>query len=126
MPNIEISVGELLDKLSILKIKKEKISDSSKLDYINSEFKMLSQKSFSFLQEKEIEDIFEDLYSTNAELWEIEDRLRIFESLNKFDSEFIELARKVYKINDYRFSLKNKINIMLNSFLKEQKNHDMR
>jgi len=123
MLQIEISVGELLDKLSILKIKKEKISDDDKLKYIKYEFNILSEKSSFFLKNDNIKEIYNDLYLTNNKLWIIEDELRILEKLKEFNIKFIDLARQVYKTNDYRFVLKNKINEITNSFIQEQKSY---
>jgi septal ring factor EnvC (AmiA/AmiB activator) len=123
MLEIQISVGELLDKLSILKIKKEKILDDNKLKYVEEEFDILNEKSSSFLNDDNIKKIYKDLYSTNKDLWAIEDELRILEKLNEFNAQFVDLARKVYKVNDHRFSLKSKINDITNSLIKEQKSY---
>jgi len=123
MLEIQISVGELLDKLSILKIKKEKIIDNNKLKYVEQEFDILNKKASSFLNQADINKIYNDLYLTNNELWIIEDELRILEKLNEFNIQFIDLARQVYKVNDHRFSLKNKINDITNSLIKEQKSY---
>jgi hypothetical protein len=123
MLQIEISVGELLDKLSILTIKKEKILDDTKLKFVKDEFNILNKKAYIFLKNEEINKIYKDLYLTNSKLWEIEDELRVLEKLNEFNTEFIFLARKVYKTNDYRFFLKSKINDITNSSIKEQKSY---
>ena len=123
MLEIQISVGELLDKLSILKIKKEKIFDDKKLKYVEEEFEILNEKSSSFLNDENIKKIYNDLYSTNKDLWAIEDELRTLEKLNEFNAQFVDLARKVYKVNDHRFSLKNKLNDITNSSIKEQKSY---
>jgi len=123
MLEIQISVGELLDKLSILKIKKEKIIDDNKLKYVEQEFDILDKKASFFLNQADISEIFNDLYLTNNKLWIIEDDLRILEKLNEFNIQFIDLARQVYKVNDHRFSLKNKINDITNSLIKEQKSY---
>jgi hypothetical protein len=123
MLEIQISVGELLDKLSILKIKKEKIFDDKKLKYVEEEFEILNEKSSSFLNDENIKKIYNDLYLTNKDLWAIEDELRILEKVNEFNSQFVDLARKVYKVNDHRFSLKSKINDITNSSIKEQKSY---
>lgn len=123
MLEIQISVGELLDKLSILKIKKEKILDDNKLKYVEEEFDILNEKSSSFLNDENIKKIYNDLYSTNKDLWAIEDELRILEKVNEFNAQFVDLARKVYKVNDHRFLLKSKINDITNSSIKEQKSY---
>lgn len=123
MPQIEISIGELLDKITILQIKKDNIKDTEKLKHINKEIKILKEKAEEFLKDPEIQDIVNKLLLINQKLWNIEDRLRVLEKLKKFDDEFVELARQVYKTNDERFVFKNKINIITKSFLKEQKSY---
>jgi hypothetical protein len=123
MLQIEISVGELLDKLSILTIKKEKILDDVKLKFIKDEFNILNEKASIFLNDEDVNKIYQDLYLTNNKLWIIEDELRILEKLNEFNIKFIDLARQVYKTNDFRFYLKNKINDITNSSIKEQKSY---
>jgi hypothetical protein len=123
MINIPVSVGELIDKLSILHIKKTKISNNEKLEFINEEFELLYNFSSFYLNDTNISSLYFELVDTNSKLWEIEDELRILESNKTFDLNFIELARKVYHINDFRFSLKNKINELTNSEIREQKEH---
>jgi hypothetical protein len=120
---IPVSVGEILDKLSILNIKKSKIKDSSKLNYISEEFDFLFEKSKIFFKNPEILSLFKNLESVNNDLWEIEDRLRDLEKVNTFDDIFIDLARSVYKTNDKRFLLKNKINELSKSKIREQKGY---
>jgi hypothetical protein len=123
MINIPVSVGELIDKLSILHIKKTKISNNEKLKFINKEFELLYNFSSVYLDDNKISSLYFELVDTNSKLWEIEDELRIMESNKTFNSDFIELARKVYYINDDRFSLKNKINELTDSEIREQKEH---
>jgi hypothetical protein len=123
MVNIPVSVGELIDKLSILHIKKTKISNTEKLEFINEEFELLYNFSSFYLNDTEISSLYFELVDTNSKLWEIEDELRTMESNKNFNSNFIELARKVYYINDARFSLKNKINELTDSEIREQKEH---
>ena len=123
MINIPVSVGELIDKLSILHIKKTKIYNNEKLEFINKEFEILYNFSSVYLNDEQISSLYFELVDTNSKLWEIEDELRIMESNKSFNSDFIELARKVYYINDTRFSLKNKINELTNSEIREQKEH---
>lgn len=123
MPQIEISTGELLDKITILKIKKENIKDIEKLNHINKEIETLKEKAEEFFKNPEIKSVTNELLLVNKKLWDIEDKLRILEKLKKFDDEFTELARQVYKTNDARFALKNKVNIITNSLLKEQKSY---
>lgn len=120
---VPISVGELLDKITILEIKKEKIKNIENLICVNFELDCLLEKSKDVLVNSQIVDLFEQLVRVNRELWEIEDNIRKKEKNQEFDDEFINIARSVYKINDQRFKLKNKINEITNSKIKEQKNH---
>jgi hypothetical protein len=120
---ISVSVGELLDKLTILEIKKERIEDSEKLFYIENERLLLSEMSKPYLEDNEVMICFEELYEVNSKLWLIEDILRDLESESKFDDFFVENARLVYKTNDLRFEIKNRINNLTNSSIKEQKSY---
>tara|TARA_B100001029_G_C15053625_1_gene452654 strand:+ start:1207 stop:1596 length:390 start_codon:yes stop_codon:yes gene_type:complete len=124
--NIPISYGEAIDKLTILDIKKTKITNQDKLVKITVEFNLLVE-ALSELKKDNIEE-FNNFYSklkeVNMNLWEIEDQIRICEKNKKFDNEFLELARSVYKLNDKRFDLKNKINLLFNSALAEQKHYE--
>jgi len=123
MIKIPISVGELIDKLSILHIKKQRVKDTSKLVEINKEYELLKDLSQPFLGIKEVFNLYDELIKTNGDLWDIEDKIRIKEKNKEFDSEFIDLARKVYYTNDDRFDLKNQINNSTGSELKEQKDY---
>jgi hypothetical protein len=118
-----ISVGELIDKLTILKIKLEKITDEKKLKYILNEYNLLGDKAKDLLAQESINSIFTELMIVNERLWVIEDLIRKKEKNNEFDKEFVELARSVYITNDMRFELKNKINELTNSQIKEQKSY---
>ena len=120
---VEVSLGELLDKLTILKIKMDKISDPEKLVHIEKEYLALFEKSNAYLKIPEISSIVDELLVTNSKLWIIEDILRDLEAEGRFDEEFIENARLVYITNDHRFSLKNKINKATNSSIQEQKSY---
>jgi hypothetical protein len=123
MLSVPVSVGELIDKLSILQVKKTKVTNSDKLIFINKEYDLLYEMSSEFLERKDILKIYDDLISTNLKLWEIEDELRVIESTKNFDDTFTELARLVYYTNDERFRLKDKINNLTNSEIKEQKDY---
>jgi hypothetical protein len=123
MITIPVSVGELIDKLSILHIKQTKITDPEKLEHINKEFKLLYNFSSVYLNNEEIIKLYHELADTNSKLWEIEDMLRVIETQKNFDSKFIELSRLVYKTNDNRFIIKNKINQLTNSEIREQKDY---
>ena len=123
MIKIPVSVGELIDKLSILHVKQLKISNEEKLEYVNKEFEQLYNISSYYLNNQEIENLYHQLVEINKKLWDIEDKLRVIESENNFDSTFIELARKVYFTNDERFRLKNEINLITSSEIREMKDY---
>ena len=123
MLSVPVSVGELIDKLSILQVKKIKVINPDKLIFINKEYDLLYEMSSEFLQRKDILQIYDDLINTNLKLWEVEDELRVIESKKNFDDTFTELARSVYYTNDERFRLKDKINSLTNSEIKEQKDY---
>ena len=123
MLSVPVSVGELIDKLSILQVKKIKVTNPNKLLFINKEYDLLYEMSSEFLQIKDILQIYDDLINTNLKLWEVEDELRVIESTKNFDETFTELARSVYYTNDERFRLKDKINSLTNSEIKEQKDY---
>jgi hypothetical protein len=112
MVSVPVSVGEMIDKLSILQVKKTKISNVEKLEFVNKEFELLHNLSSVYLNKVEIESLYQQLVKINSSLWDIEDKLRISEKDNKFESEFISLARQVYFTNDERFRLKNEINLI--------------
>tara|TARA_B100001123_G_C15312574_1_gene1024993 strand:- start:590 stop:991 length:402 start_codon:yes stop_codon:yes gene_type:complete len=120
----EISVGELLDKITILEIKLEKISDKNSLMEVEKEYKILKKNQSSNIKlEGKINDLFQNLKSVNLKLWNIEDSLRICEKNKDFGKDFIELAREVYLNNDKRSKIKSDINTMLGSNLVEIKQY---
>tara|TARA_B110000438_G_scaffold292429_1_gene330745 strand:+ start:634 stop:1041 length:408 start_codon:yes stop_codon:yes gene_type:complete len=120
----EISPGELLDKISILEIKMEKVKDKNSQDEIKKEYKILNEIQNSTIDLKdEIKNLFDSLKTINTLLWDIEDKLRIYEKNQNFGKDFIELARGVYFNNDKRAKLKNEINTILNSSFKEIKQY---
>ena len=123
MIKVQVSVGELIDKLSILHVKQTKINNEEKLTFINKEFELLYNMSSFYLNDDEISKLYHQLVIVNSKLWEIEDELRVIELTKDFNSAFIELARQVYYTNDERFSLKNKINELTNSEVREQKDY---
>jgi hypothetical protein len=123
MISIPVSVGEMIDKLSILQVKKIKVSNEEKLKFINKEFELLYNFSSEYLNNLEIELIYSKLILVNTNLWDIEDKLRILEKEKKFDTEFIASARKVYFTNDERFRLKNEINLLTSSEIREIKDY---
>ena len=121
---VHISCGELVDKLSILEIKKTEIKDEEKLKQVVNEFNALKEiYEKLFNNSKEIQSLYRELLKINGELWKIEDKLRKLEKEEEFDEEFIEYARGVYKTNDRRFEIKSQINTMFNSEIKEQKEY---
>ena len=123
MISIPVSIGEMIDKLSILQVKKTKVLDEEKLILINKEFELLYNFSLSYFNNPEVELIYNKLILVNTNLWDIEDNLRVMEKEKKFNDDFIELARKVYFTNDERFRLKNEINMVTNSEIREVKDY---
>ena len=120
----EISAGELLDKITILEIKKEKISNKEKLKDINKELSSLIKTSNEKIPDKSrVEDLILNLKNINLKLWDIEEGKRQAEKNQKFDEGFIKLSRDVYKTNDERAKIKLKINEILGSNIKEVKSH---
>mgnify|MGYP001349088896 CR=1 FL=1 len=122
---IEISVGELLDKISILSIKRDKIKDSKKLTEINRELLFLEQHGNKIRSQDDIQydNFLNKLILINSKLWDIEDKIRVFEKKAAFKDEFISLARNVYFTNDERFECKNEINDFYGSEIVEVKEY---
>lgn len=118
---VPIPPGELVDKITILEIKSERIGDRQKLVNVRRELDLLQktwrESNFDVL------DQTQRLKSINERLWDIEDRIRLKESSGSFDSEFIELARSVYRVNDERARVKREINESLGSTLMEEKSY---
>ena len=124
MVKIEVSYGELFDKISILEIKKTKLKSEIDIKKVSFELNLLinALKKSNF-EYKKITLLKNKLKKVNLKLWDIEDKIRDKERLNCFDKEFIELARKVYKTNDTRSKIKNEINIQLKSPVFEVKSY---
>jgi hypothetical protein len=120
---IPISVGELIDRITILKIKSERISDENKLTMVEKELKLLLEILTNLDFEKQITSQMIELKEVNETLWEVEDKIREKEKDGEFDEEFISLARRVYKTNDRRNIVKNSINAILNSEFFEIKSY---
>ena len=120
--NCTLSVGEVFDKISILEIKKEKISDSVKINSVCRECDLLYEK-IEIFPEVERRDFLVSLKKVNLKLWNVEEELRELESLGQFGKRFIDLARSVYKLNDQRFSLKDNVNNHFGSFIREVKSY---
>ena len=123
MIHVPVSVGELIDKLSILHVKSLKITNEEKLVLVNKEFELLYNLSSVYLNSSEIELLYHQLCNINEKLWDIEDELRILEVRKSFNVDFIELARGVYYTNDERFRLKNEINQITDSEIREVKEY---
>ena len=121
--NTPISLGELLDEISILLIKKENIKDKSKSRLINNELKFLEQTLTKTKNKTKVQKYLKQLININSKLWVIEDTIREFESKKKFDKEFIKVARSVYKNNDKRAKIKLNINKAFGSKLIEVKSY---
>ena len=121
---VEVSVGELLDKISILEIKKEKIKDSDKLKFINDEYKILkSQLDKNVKSDDSLKKLFDVLKEINSRLWVIEDDKRLCEKDSEFGEKFIKLSRDVHLLNDNRAKLKLQINNYTGSKIKEIKEY---
>ena len=121
----EISAGELVDKITILEIKKEKIKNLEKLTEIEKELSSLNHTYKKFIPNPDgISELVEKLKIINLKLWDIEDGKRNSEKNNNFGSKFVELARNVYKYNDQRAEIKLKINKSLGSNIREVKSYN--
>ena len=122
--NSEISAGELLDKISILEIKIDKIQDKESLAEIKKEYKILKQTQDLYIKtNNEIKKLFLEIKKTNLNLWHIEDKIRVCEKNKNFGKEFVELARGVYLNNDKRAKIKSNLNKLLGSNIKEIKQY---
>ena len=120
----EISAGELLDKISILEIKIDKIKDKDNQIEINKEYKILKEtKDLNIKTTTKIESLFSELKKINLNLWYIEDKIRICEKNKDFGKNFIDFARNVYLNNDKRAKIKSEINKLLDSNIKEIKQY---
>jgi len=120
---VDISIGELVDKVTILAIKSEKIQDAEKLKNIRSELKTL-QSSMHAMGISEKAPEYQRLYEINVKLWDIEDAIREKEARKSFDQAFIELARSVYFNNDDRAAVKKEINVKYGSDIVEEKSYN--
>ena len=122
--SVPVSPGELVDKITILEIKAERITDEEKLQNVKTELELLVQvwETVS-LDTEAILPLKETLKGINQALWDIEDQIRIKESRQEFDQEFINLARSVYVQNDQRAAAKKQINVLLGSKIKEEKSY---
>ena len=120
----EISAGELLDKISILEIKRQKVKDKTNQAEIEKEYKILKEVQNSNIEMTEkLETLFKEIKQVNLDLWNVEDKLRVCEKNKNFGQAFIELARNVYLNNDKRSKIKSEINKILGSNIKEIKQY---
>ena len=122
--NTPISLGELVDKISILIIKQKNITDETKLDHVKKELDFLQKTLMNYAQQEEINNYLENLININSKLWKIEDDIRECERKKLFDQTFIDLARSVYFTNDERAKVKNDINKTFGSELVEVKSYE--
>ena len=121
---VEVSVGELLDKISILEIKLEKIKNPEKLKFISEEYKILkNQLENNIKSDGKLEELYNSLKEINSKLWVIEDDKRLCEKEKKFDEKFIKLSRDVHFLNDDRAKIKLEINNLTGSKIKEIKEY---
>ena len=122
--NTPISLGEVLDKISILIIKQKNITDKTKLDHVKKELDFLQKTLMNYIKQEEINNYLENLININSKLWNIEDDIRECERKKLFDQSFIDLARSVYFTNDERAKVKNDINKTFGSELVEVKSYE--
>ncbi|MDA9709866.1 DUF6165 family protein [Candidatus Pelagibacter sp.] len=121
---VEVSVGELLDKISILEIKQEKIQDIDKLKYIHDEYNVLKEQyNEKVLSNQKIDELFKSLKKINSKLWVIEDEKRLCEKNSDFSEKFIKLSRDIHFLNDERAKIKLDINNLTGSKIKEIKEY---
>ncbi len=121
---IEVSNGEIIDKLSILSIKLERVKEKDKIPFIRDEYNSLLKATTIILHsDPSSNEDYQELKCINQKLWDVEEMLREKEMTSNFDTEFIEVARQVYSLNDQRFAVKLRINSKTDSALVEHKSH---
>ena len=123
MIEVPVSWGELVDKITILQIKSDRMSDAQKLANVRKELNLLSEKLGSNAANPEVARLTKALYDVNAALWDIEDDIRDCENYGDFGEKFVSLARSVYITNDKRAELKREVNGVLGSELVEEKSY---
>jgi len=119
---IEVSNGEIIDKLTIIQIKLERIKDESKLANLQKEYKLLLEAAAEIINTSD--QLYKSLYEVNCELWDIEDHIRDLERRKDFGEDFVATARSVYVKNDLRSEIKREINIKTSSGLIEEKSYE--
>ena len=123
--NLPASIGELFDKITILEIKQLKIKDKTKLKIVNQELTLLKKVILTKkINRRKLTSTIKKLKNINLQLWNVEDKLRVFEKNKSFKKDFVSYARKVYHMNDKRAFLKNEINIKTNSLISEVKSYE--
>ena len=121
---VEISVGELLDKISILKIKKEKIKDTDKLKFVDDEYNILKdQLDKNIKVDNKLNELFDSLKNVNSKLWIIEDEKSLYEKNSDFGEKFVKVSRDIHFLNDERSKIKLEINNYTGSKIKEIKQY---
>ena len=121
---VEVSVGELLDKISILEIKQEKIKDIEKLKFISGEYKVLKEQlKINVKSDEKLNELFDSLKNINLKLWVIEDEKRLCEKKSDFGEKFIKLSRDIHFLNDERAKIKLEINKNTGSKIREIKEY---
>jgi len=120
---VPVSIGELLDKITILNIKRVMVSDLEKVANVKRELIELMDMGSTFLSQPKVEELYDRLMVVNKNLWDVEDQLRKMELEKKFDEDFILKARSVYQLNDRRYQIKNEINILLGSDILDVKQY---
>ena len=121
---IEVGAGEMIDKITILQIKSERINDTEKLKNIHYELSILNQTYATYFSpSQELKELEQRLKSINEALWDIEDDIRLHEAHKDFGEKFIALARSVYLTNDKRATIKREINILTGAFFIEEKSY---
>lgn len=119
---IEVSNGEIVDKLTIVEIKSERIKDSRKLENLHKEYEVLNNAVAGIIEKKH--PLYIELLDINNQLWDIEDHIRDLERVKNFSDDFIQTARSVYYINDKRSDVKRRINELTGSNLTEEKSYE--
>ncbi len=119
--DMKVPLGDAFDKMTILEIKAQNVSDNDKKININNELSYIKEKLSKYFESTELKDLYKDLKDVNQALWDIEDSIRLKEKDKSFDQGFIDLARSVYVTNDKRAVIKKEINILLNSEFVEEK-----
>lgn len=121
---IPVSLGELVDKITILEIKFSNIQDQKKIENINKELTFLKNVLKSLDIDNQIKNYYLDLYKVNLKLWNLEDRIRYLEKNFIFDNNFVEVSKEIFKTNDIRSQIKKQVNLEFNSDIIEEKSYE--